>query len=187
MKAKQLVTLVLRLLGIYWLIQIIPTIALASGLIFSMPQNPNESRAPEFLIGCIVWVACCLVGVLLLVRSESWSEKLVPKGTTETSGTAVSFEQIQILTFAVAGVLIFAGALPQLFNSIYSFFIWLHQNPDKNPYLNYSFSNNPRLILIAIGTSLKATLGLWLFFGAHGFVNFWRLLRCFGTPKPPEN
>jgi hypothetical protein len=187
MKAKQLATLVLRLLGIYWLIQIIPIIALASGLIFSMPQNPNESRAPEVLIGCIVWVACCLVGVLLLVRSESWSEKLVPKGTTETSGTAVSFEQIQVLTFAAAGILVLAGALPQLFNSIYSIFIWLHQNPDKNPYLNNSFSNNPRLILSAAGTLLKAALGLWLFFGAHGFANFWRSLRNFGTPKPPEN
>jgi hypothetical protein len=111
----------------------------------------------------------------------------MPKDADETNVTVVSFEQIQILAFAVGGVLIFAGALPQLFNSIYSFFIWLHQNPDKNPYLNNSFPNNPRLILNAIGTLLKAALGLWLFFGANGFANFWRSLRNFGTPKPPEN
>jgi hypothetical protein len=39
--------------------------------------------------------------------------------------------------------------------------------------------------LTAIGTLLKAMLGLWLFFGARGFANFWRFLRNAGTPKPP--
>jgi preprotein translocase subunit Sss1 len=98
--------------------------------------------------------------------------------------TAVSFEQIQMLVFAVAGVLIFADALPQLLNSISSFFTSLNQVTGRSQYpANAEF--NWHSLLAAIGILLKAALGLWLFFGARGFANLWRSLRTFGTPKPP--
>jgi hypothetical protein len=42
-------------------------------------------------------------------------------------------------------------------------------------------------LLPAGGTVLKTGLGLWMFFGARGFANCWRLLRDFGTPNPPKN
>jgi hypothetical protein len=113
-----------------------------------------------------------------------WGEKLTPKNIGEGNITAVSFEQIQILAFAVAGVLIFSEALPQLLNSISSFFTSLNQVAGRSQPPAYT-EFNWRSLLSAIGTLLKTALGLWLFFGAHGFVNFWRSLRTFGTPKPP--
>jgi hypothetical protein len=89
-----------------------------------------------------------------------------------------------MLVFAVSGILIFAGALPQLFTSIFNL---LHSLSSENSRNADPVHNNPYLIEYAAGTLLKAVLGLWLFFGTDGFANLWRSLRNFGTPKPPRN
>jgi hypothetical protein len=85
------------------------------------------------------------------------------------------------------GALIFTGALPQLLSSILSFYSSLIQITGRNQYSDGTQYYNWRALFIAVGTFLKAALGLWMFFGAHGFSNFWRLLRNFGTPNPPMN
>jgi hypothetical protein len=97
--------------------------------------------------------------------------------------TAISFQQVQALTFAVAGVLIFADALPSLFTSTFNLANWFETH-GSHPELQ---SNSTlRSGLTALGTLAKALLGFGLFFCAHGFANFWRSLKNFGTPKPPE-
>jgi hypothetical protein len=82
-------------------------------------------------------------------------------------------------------VLIFAEALPQLLNYIFTFLHYLIQLKGKNPDPDAGWPYTRFGFVSAIGTFLKAALGLWLFFGAHGFANFSRQLRNFGTPKPP--
>ena len=116
MKANQLATLVLRLLGIYCLIVFVPTVSFFSVFFYAQNGAFVSILAGLFLI---LWLA---VGISLIVRSVSWGEKLTPKDAGDEKITVTSFEQIQILAFAVAGVLIFAGELPQLFNSIFSLF-----------------------------------------------------------------
>jgi hypothetical protein len=117
----------------------------------------------------------------------SWGEKLAPQNMSEANITSVSFEQVQLLAFAVAGVLIFSNALPQVLNSFSSFFISISQVADKNRHTGSVQYYDWRMLLSSAGTISKAALGLWMFFGANGFANFWRSARNFGTPKPPEN
>jgi len=197
MKPNQLATLVLRLFGIYCLIQVIPAITISTSTVaaaqgFTYAQGKLD-RSEVAMIAAMVMVALYLafwlvVGILLIVRSVPWGEMLTPKDIGEGNITEVSFENIQTLVFAAAGVLIFAGALPQLLNSIFSFFSNTHQIIGGNSSGSTSYNNyNWRALLIAIGTLIKAALGLWLFFGARGFANFWRSLRTFGTPKSPQS
>ena len=68
-----------------------------------------------------------------------------------------------------------------------SIFNLLHSLLSENSRNVNSVHNDPYLIAYAVGVLLKAALGLWLFFGAQGFVNCWRSLRNFGTPKPPQS
>ncbi len=110
---------------------------------------------------------------------------LIPKGAGEKNVMAASFEQIQILAFAIAGVLIFAEAFPRLLNIVFTLLYFLIQLKDNRPYPDAAWLFNRFGLVTAIGTLLKTALGLWLFFGAHGFANFWRSLRTFGTPNPP--
>jgi hypothetical protein len=186
MKANQLATLVLRLLGIYCLVVYVPIVPLFSGILFSARNASDNSGIATIIIVVLFLVFWLGIGISLIACSVPWGEKLAPKDVGEAKTSAISFEQVQTLAFAVAGILIFAEALPQLLNSVSSFFISLNQVTGRNQYPpNDQF--NWRSLLAAVGTFLKAALGLWMFFGAHGFANFWRSLRNFGTPKPPEN
>ena len=188
MKANQLVTLVLRLLGIYCLIQVIPAVTVASSVVpvIFAQHNLDHSAIPMMLVAVLFLTFQIAVGVILITQSVPWGEKLAPGNPDEGIITAISFEQVQVLAFAAVGVLIFADALPQLFNSVYSIVYSMSQITGRNQYAGDTrYIWQP--ILTAIGTILKAALGLWMFFGARGFANFWRSLRTFGTPKAPED
>lgn len=190
MKANQLATLVLRLLGIYCLIQVIPAFNLAVNLIPVVQGTPTDGHDNTFS-NIVLIIALSfpfglrlIAGILLLQRSVTWGERLMPNESGQEKITAISFQQAQVLAFAVAGVLIFADALPSLFTGIFNLANWFKAHT-SHPELQ---SNSTlRSGLTALGALAKALLGLGLFFCSHGFSNFWLSLRNFGTPKPPEN
>jgi len=188
MKANQLATLVLRLLGIFCLVQVIPAVTVSSyavPIVFS-GERLNGSEIMMVLLVVLFLAFQIGLGVLLIVKSAPWGEKLTPQNTGAMNFTAVSFEQVQVLAFAVAGALILASALPQLLNSMYAIIISLREINGGNQYRsNTTYSWHT--LLIAVGTLLKAAFGAWMFFGARGFANFWRSMRNFGTPKPPQS
>jgi len=188
MKANQLATLVLRLMGIYCLLQFIPTLTVTSPAIPLLMGEENLGTPEVIMITTVLLFLSfqLVVGILLIVNSVSWGERLAAQSTSEMNVTAISFEQVQVLVFAVAGALIFTGALPQLFNSLASFFISIGQIARGNQYFNNSPYSFWRPVLVATGIILKAAVGLRMFFGARGFANGWRSLRNFGTPKAPE-
>src|SRR5271170_2214659 len=135
MKANQLATLVLRLLGIYCLIQIVPTVvALSSmGIIARTIEHSDNPIIMTFVQASVPAICWLFVAVLLFVFSIPWGEKLT-KGINEEKITGISFEQVQVLAFAVAGALIFAEGVSQLFGSINSALISLkHFNKDQYP------------------------------------------------------
>ena len=182
MKANQLAALVLRLLGIYCLIVFVPFVSVFSGALYYARNTGNTGAVIVSLSAffCLLWLA---VGTSLIVCSAAWGKKLT-KDFAESNVTSLSFEQIQVLAFAVAGALIVADTLPQIFSSIYSFIVLLHDFSNKDQYpIGARFDQWPNL-LGAAGTFLKAGLGLWLFFGAHGAANFWRSMRNFATKSP---
>jgi hypothetical protein len=188
MKPNQLATLVLRLMGIYCLTVLIPMVELLNTVIFGAQHSSGGSQTGVVIITFLLTASWLAVGISLIVFSKPLGETLTPKNAGEGCITAVSLEQIQMLAFAVAGVLIFAEAQPQLLSYICTFLYYLIQLKEKNSYPDTGWPFNRFGLLSAIGTFMKAALGLWLFFGAHGFANFWRSLRTFGTPKaPPEN
>jgi hypothetical protein len=190
MKANQLATLVLRLLGIYCLIQVIPAFNLVINMMPVMQGTPMDGHNYTFSnVALIVALLFpfglrLIAGILLLRRSVTWGERLVPNESAQENATVISFQQAQVLAFAVAGVLIFADALPSLFLGIFNLVNWFEAHT-SHPELQ---SNSTlRSGLTALGALAKALLGLGLFFCAHGFANFFLSLKNFGTPKPPEN
>jgi hypothetical protein len=176
-KANQLATVLLRVLGIYCLVEAIPLIVQYIGPFFDKIIS-GAIFASSWLISLIG--SRIIIGILLIKYAESWGEKLVSKNANEENASAITLKQAQALAFAIAGVLIFANALPQLFNSIFT----LLRATASNTYLVIQ----PRRIDIeyAIGAIAKAIFGITLFFGAEGFANFWRSFRNFATPKPPQ-
>jgi hypothetical protein len=182
MKAHQLATLVLRLLGIYCLIEIIPYVSVYGSAIFYNRRDLDYTVNSAAIIAILPFAFWLGVGISLIVYSVPWGQKLT-KDFAESNVTTLSFDQVQVLAFAVAGILILAGSLPQLFNSIYS----LSHLAEEEKYAGLKPVKAVvwNTVLPAVGTFFKAGLGIWMFFGAQGFANFWRSMRNFGTPKPP--
>ena len=185
MKANQLATLVLRLMGIYCLIVFFPIVPVFSNAVIYAGSIHDYSGIAAIITMILSLAVQLGVGILLIAFSVPWGKRLTTD-FADSNVTALPFEQIQVLAFAVAGVLIFAESLPQLFNSFLSFLNSLHQMNAENR-IPGEAADNWRILLTSLGTILKAALGLWMFFGARGFANLWRSLKNFGTPKPPEN
>lgn len=184
MKPNQLATLVLRLMGIYCLIHVLPTLSLfwvTTTTYMRIAESPAQFRV---LMGALFpGISYLISGILLLVFSGVWGGKLTQDLDNEGIA-AISAEQIQVLVFAVAGILIFASALPQVVNSITFLFGRLTAGNDTPR--NLSVYYDTQGVLSSFGVLVKAGLGLALFFRARGFANFWRSLRMFATPKPPS-
>jgi hypothetical protein len=192
MKPNQLATIVLRLLGVYCLVEVIPLFSFVPTAIAfvqseSVDGRGNLAATAAILAATVLPVAFkLLAGVLLLAFSTKWGDRLAQPFSAGENTTAISFEQAQALAFAVAGVLIFADTLPQLFHSLSRLANWAlagrNDWQSQKGYRIYSFQE----ATASVGIIAKAALGLVLFFRARGFANFWRSLRSFGTPKPPQ-
>ncbi len=186
MKANQLATLVLRLMGIYCLIVLIPMAQLLNEVILYAQNGTGGAGVAAVVMVLLLLAGWLAVGIALIAFSRPLGERLSPTNADDGNITAVSFEQVQVLAFAVAGVLIFAETLPQLLGNISAFLHYLIQLKEQNPFPDTGWSFNRFGYAAAAGTFLKAALGLWLFFGARGFASGWRSLRNFGTPRAPE-
>jgi len=186
MKANQLATLILRLFGVYCLIQIVPTIVAMSSMIIvaktvAHSDNPIFTTFIQSSIAPICWL---ITSILLFLFSVPLGEKLTA-GIDNEKITQVSFDQVQIIAFAVVGAWLATAGLSELFSGIYSALTSMQhfnakQYPNGPQYIDW------HLILRAFGEILQTAIGLWMFLGAHGFANFWRLARNFGTPKPAQ-
>jgi hypothetical protein len=181
MKANQLATLVLRLMGIYCLIQSIPLIGMSGAVVANLGRDTFGFAPVAVVAQLLPALGLLTTGILLILFAVSWGDRLVQPTTAAPDFSAVSFEQIQALAFAVAGVIIFTGALPQLANGIFDMATWAMFKGENQVLQTY----RRREFIMEIGVIVKAAIGLYLFFNARGFANFWRSLRTFGTPKPP--
>ncbi|HEY1661892.1 MAG TPA: hypothetical protein VGI03_05690 [Verrucomicrobiae bacterium] len=181
MKANQLAALVLRLLGIYLLLESsFFSLSPMSTLFIFLEEGWNITALTKVLVLFLGIVLPITIGILLIIKAVPLGERLTRQITNDENIVAVSFEQVQVVAFAVVGALIFAGALPQLLNSVWTLLFYLDQTREKTQYPTSQLAE-VRAILTAIGIILKAGLGLWMFFRAQGFVNFWRSMRSLKT------
>jgi len=180
MKANQLAILILRLLGIYVLVEAIPLILFSFATTYTVVSN---GASPRVFWTLIFIGSRVIIGILLIIFSRPWGEKLTPKTNDSENVSPITFRQVQVLAFAVAGALIFASALPQLLTSIFTLLRSIPLGDSVND--PYEISHNQLTTESALGILLKAALGIWLFFGADGFANF-LVMRNFSTPKPPQ-
>ncbi|HVU27314.1 MAG TPA: hypothetical protein VHG71_06205 [Verrucomicrobiae bacterium] len=188
MKANQLATLVLRLLGFYFIIEFIPTTAtlISIPVVSETLENFNQSNlmiSVQALVPAIFWL---ITGCLLLIFSARWGERLA-KGINDEKIIEAPFEKFQILAFAVVGIFLFVSGLSQLCTNIGTYFLFARIRNFAGETVHQPVINDWRSFFSICGSVLQIAIAAWMFFDTHGFVNFWRSLRNFGTPKPPEN
>lgn len=182
MKPNQLATLVLRLLGIYSLIQSIPLLDVGLSMIALVQAKQETAGIGSVVTAGLPFICMVLVGILLIMFSTSLGEELT-RDLDDANIAVASFSQFQVVAVALVGVLIFASALPHLFNSVIGLINWVRTTGADRKNSPLATTYTARNIFTAIGYILEGALGLWMFLGARGFTEIWRSLREFGTPK----
>lgn len=187
MKPNLLATLVLRLMGIYCLIQSLPMLGMLGSLVIFAKASGGVSQSVALIVSILPGIIMLAVGVLLLIFSTRLGRMLVPEATSDSAAVAITFEQAQVLAFAVAGILILADSLPKLPHGLSTLISWAMARKEDRQFQGVYGQFGFFTLTSAAGTVLQAGLGLALFFRARGFANFWRSLRSFATPKPPQD
>jgi len=94
MKPNQLATLVLRLMGIYCLVLLIPMSELFNNVLFYAQSGSGSVGTAMVVITLVLLIGWLSVGISLMVFSKVLGEMLCPTKPDEGGITAVSFEQI---------------------------------------------------------------------------------------------
>ena len=109
----------------------------------------------------------------LVLESAPTKRKLTRQIASQENISAVSFEQIQVLAFAVVGILILPVRCHSFLTAFTCYFHYINEVELQNhreivSWLHFTVGGS---LLISVGNFAKAGAGcLKMFFGAHGFT-----------------
>jgi len=175
MTKREFASLVLKLLGVYAIIEALPLIQYVS-MFLGMLGRPNG----EWPVGAWPWMATTTpfllvggVGVILIARSDSLAGWLVTDDSKMDMRSGLSAQDVQAIAFSVVGVLVLLQAVPRLIHVIAAFSQIASDEKMKSSLLR-SACVSLATLLIQVG------LGVALFFGSRGLANIWTRLRVAG-------
>jgi len=165
----------LRVLAIYCFIQAVPLFS-AFGLVAAV-FAPDSFRGSIFT-SILPGGSLLILAIILFIFSEPLARRLASSARSDAEESICTFEQIQTLAFAVAGILILSTSLPSLGRALQDLFILYsyHKQGGVNP-ADRVFSN----WLHSIGVFAQLAVGLLLLLKPKGFRNVWHRLRTAGT------
>jgi hypothetical protein len=170
----------LRLLAIYCFVQSIPLFG-AFGVVsaLSRPEGPfGRSQAWAIATTLLPGGSLLLAAILLYVFSLPLARRLASVQPAESAETACTFEQLQAVAFAVAGILVLAFALPSVFRAVESVIDLVRDKKVSGP---VSPDHLYGTWLYCIGVVAQVVVGLVLVLNPRGFRNAWHWLRTART------
>jgi hypothetical protein len=169
----------LRLLAIYCFAQAVPLFS-AFGLVAAMfaPDSFRDSQSMAIFTSLLPGGSLLVLAIVLFIFSAPLARRLTSSLSTDAKENVCTFEQLQALAFAVAGILILTTSLPSLGRALQDLFILYsyHKQGGTNP-ADRVFSS----WLYSTGVFAQLVVGLLLLLNPKGFTNLWRWLRAAGT------
>jgi len=179
MSTKTLTIVGLRLLAVYCFVQSVPVFA---SFVFLSAFRSDEifrtSPAATFMLELLPGLSLLLLAVLLYVFSAPLARRLAPAESAEEKEVFCTFEQLQAIAFAVAGILVLAMALPLLGNAINGLASACRERAEAGVVPSTSFYGS---LLYFMEVMAQFGLGLVLLLSPRGLRNLWRGLRRAGT------
>jgi len=169
----------LRLLAIYCFVMSIPLFS-AFGLVAAMfaPESFSHSQSTAIFTALLPGGLLLILSILLFVFSQPLARRIASTTSTEPSGSVCTFEQVQSIAFAVAGVLILATSLPSVgraLQGLVDMYAIHKQGGDIPPHQSFSSW------LYCTGVIAQLVVGVLLLLKPKGFRNVWRYLQTAGT------
>ena len=170
MTKKEIVSLSLKLAGIYCLILSISYFGFAI-------MNAVSSWRQGFLymlISITPSVLLLLFGAYLIF-SNKLPSKIASSMIQEEKTTSFTFQDIQVLAFSIIGVWLISSAIPTFIQAILQITVLYSGSQQSVPV--YSISQ-------IVASVLKLALGIYLFSGSKGLAKLWQKFQSTRGMKP---
>ena len=184
MTKKEIISLSLKLAGIYCLIMAISHLGYAVPSVVSslMRQGfwsmiTSISTFLLLLLSLTPSVLLLLLGVYLIF-SNALPSKMAASMIQEEKTTSCTFLDIQVLAFSIIGVWLIAGAISNFIQPVVRVIV-LHSTSRPVSFFQSSYFISQ--ILIGV---LKLALGIYLFLGAKGLTKLWQKFQSPNDIKP---
>ncbi|MHC4213240.1 MAG: hypothetical protein ACYSWP_07715 [Planctomycetota bacterium] len=176
MTKNEIVSLSLKLLGIYCLIIAITHLSYAIQSVVSLFKQEEFGS----ILILIPFVLLLLLFGLYLIFSDRLPLKMTSLMTQEEKTTSFTFQDIQVLAFSIIGVWLLSSAVPNFFHVIVQ--IILIRSTSQRP---VSFLQNSIYISQIVAVVLKIALGIYLFSGGKGLTQLWQKFQNTSDMRPP--
>ncbi|MCK5706535.1 MAG: hypothetical protein KAI43_02690 [Candidatus Aureabacteria bacterium] len=180
MNKDEIVTLSLKITGIYGIIQLITKSNFLIGSLFTVIRtNTIEGLLYAIFFALIPLVLFIYLIYVLLFKTPSLSKKILASESNEKSNP-INSKEIQVLAFSIIGVWVLASTIPSFIQTL-AYYSFSKENSELAKTVNITLSTRTHFF----GLSLKLIIGLYLFIGSKGLVNLWHKLQS--TKGMPSN
>jgi hypothetical protein len=173
MTKKEIVSLSLKLAGIYCLIMAITHLSFASMTVVSTWRKGFL----YMLISIIPFVSLILFGAYLIFSSKLPS-KMASSMIQEEKTTSCTFQDIQVLAFSIIGVWLLSSAIPRFIQAIARITVY------STSQQSVSVFENSFIISQIVAAVLELALGIYLFSGSKGLAKLWQKFQSTRGMKP---
>ena len=170
---REIASLACKILGIYITIQGINVLS-SMVLFVSTSAAPNQ-MAHESFTNIIFSLVYILFGILLWFFSDKLSPIMVKGETHSKEVPGIEISDIQRVAFSVLGLYFIGSSLPRLIFTLISSMRGL-----PNSYTGFT-------LLASVEIITEFTIGLGIFLGSQGLVNFLNNMRTVGLKKEDDN
>jgi len=132
----------------------------------------------EVIINVIFSLVYILVGVFLWILSDRFSVIMVRGESNFNESLGLCANDIQRISFSVLGLYFLGNSLPKLVSTLTNIYV---MKMGGTPIAT------SRLILGAGGAITEFVLGLGIFLGSQGLVNFLTTIRTVGLKREEDN
>lgn len=170
-----------RLIAVFYMVTHVGFLPSAVVSIAGMKRNSDPAAVISIAEAFSPMVFVILLCFLLWIYAENISRLMVKGDEPEVPLSEVSYESLRIIAFSFAGVLIAAGALPELLSSATQTILMT-----SNKIISRGDGNYISLVARITGQVVKLLIGLWLILGARGIVGGIKYLRTAGVRKDSD-
>ncbi len=176
MSKREIATLVVRLIGVYWIIQTLPFVQY---IILTVSQ---EVRSFAVGMAAIAGMAAVLaVGIGLLIYGDAIGRRIAAAVPTDSAPQPLTSRQIQGVAISLVGLYLLVMAIRSLglsaVNAVH--LSSAHIQPMAGPTgADMTF----QWIIALVKGLLLLAMALWLFLGARRWADFWHRLQAKQEP-----
>lgn len=185
MSSLSLALVGLRLLAVYAFVQSIPLLT-AFGVIGALSRGEDpfgRLQTSAVVTALLPGSSLLIVAIFLYVFSPPFAKYLAGHTSNDNPQPTCSNEQLQVIGFTIAGILILVFALPGFLRGIEAVVElkrYVKDGGSVTPHQSYD------TWLYCIGIVAQVVVGLALLFNAKAFRNALHWLRTAGTPRPGD-